>query len=178
LITLIQGAKANSLERIARSVAHVDGDAAECGVYQGGSLNLISYALPEKIVYGFDTFTGLPEESWSPDEVHQVGDFSDTSVLNVLSDVSHRPNVWLRVGVFPESAADLVHNKFAFVHIDFDFYLSTLDAINWFVPRMSKGGVMLFDDYRWPRCPGVQKAIMETGLLVHKTVDYQAIARF
>ena len=34
----------------------------EFGVYKGGSINFISSILPDEIIYGFDSFEGLPED--------------------------------------------------------------------------------------------------------------------
>jgi hypothetical protein len=170
--------KRTSLLYLAQEITGVVGDAAECGVFQGGCLRAIAEALPYKRVYGFDTFCGLPQEAWTPDELHNVGDFSDSSLELVQKHVADLANVWLRPGLFPESAVGLEDSRFAFVYIDFDFYLSTLAAIEWFRFRMSPGGVMVLDDYNWPHCPGVRRAIEEHGLVVYEPIRYQAVARF
>ena len=111
---------------------------------------------------------------WSAGEVHQPGDFADTSFKAVSAYVAQCPNVRLVRGEFPASADDAMDN-FAFVHLDFDFYESTRAALEWLIPRMSPGGVILFDDYEWHRCPGVKRAINECALVVEKTVPYQAV---
>jgi hypothetical protein len=170
--------KRQSLVHLAREVSDVIGDGAECGVFQGGCLRAIAEVLPYKRVYGFDTFCGLPQEAWSAGELHNVGDFSNSSLDLVQEYVGDLANVWLRPGLFPESAAGLENSRFAFVYVDFDFYLSTLAAIEWFRVRMSAGGVMVFDDYNWPYCPGVKRAIEEYGLVVHEPIPYQAVVRF
>lgn len=56
---------------LAEMVANVPGNALEVGVYQGGSLSVIAKAMPHKTVYGFDTFSGLPVEKSSKEEIHQ-----------------------------------------------------------------------------------------------------------
>ena len=112
---------------------------------------------------------------WSAGEIHQPGDFADTSFEAVSAYVAQCPNVGLVQGEFPASARGLECARFAFVHLDFDFYESTRAALDWLIPRMSPGGVIVFDDYEWHRCPGVKRAIDECALVVERTVPYQAV---
>jgi hypothetical protein len=156
-----------------KSVLGVRGAVAECGVYCGSTLHAMALAAPDKAVYGFDTFEGLPAEMHSDNEPHKVGDFADTSIDAVAADMP--PNVTLMQGVFPASAAALDNTKFAFVHLDFDFYESTRAALEWLLPRMSDGGKIVFDDYEWDHCPGVKRAIDEFGLSVKRTVPFQVV---
>lgn len=157
-----------------KKVDHVPGVAAECGVYCGSTLRMLAKAAPSRKFFGFDTFKGLPAAMWSEGEPHAVGDFADTSFEAVQQYMTICPNVQLVQGEFPASA-DSAMDNFAFVHLDFDFYESTRAALEWLLPRMSPGGVILFDDYEWHRCPGVKRAIDEMGLVVERTVSYQAV---
>jgi O-methyltransferase len=136
---------------------------------------MLAKAAPERSVYGFDTFEGLPAVMWSEGEPHAVGDFADTSFEAVRAALADCPNVALVQGLFPISAVGLFPNKFAFVHLDFDFYESTRRALDWLIPRMSPGGVIVFDDYEWHRCPGVKRAIDEFGLAVERSATHQAV---
>ena len=86
-------------------------------------------------------------------------------------------NVILKRGLFPETTAGLEARRFAFVYVDFDYYISTRDAIALFAPRINPGGVMVFDDYEWPQCPGVAEAIEQIGLEVEVPVPYLAVAK-
>lgn len=156
-----------------RSVLGIRGAVAECGVYCGSTLHAMANAATDKAVYGFDTFEGLPAEMRNDDEPHKVGDFADTSLASVAASMP--ANVKLVQGVFPASAAELGNTKFAFVHLDFDFYESTRAALEWLLPRMSEGGKIVFDDYEWDHCPGVKRAIDDFGLSVKRTVPYQVV---
>jgi predicted O-methyltransferase YrrM len=171
------GEKITALVSLASSVQSIDGDVAECGVFQGGSLRLLATALPNKRVIGFDTFAGLPAEAWTDGEPHAIGDFSQSSLNLVRENTADLPNVELVAGVFPGSARQHNDASFAFVYLDFDYYLSTRNAIAWFLPRMSSGGIIVFDDVGWRRCPGVQRAIDEAGLSVESSAPYQAYYR-
>jgi len=167
--------KTHELIRLARGLEGVPGDAAECGVYQGGNLYYLATQVPQRRWYGFDTFKGLPADSWQAGEPHNIGDFSDTDWSETWFQFSNQRNVKLLRGVFPYSAQVLESHRFAFVYIDFDFYKSTADAIDWFLPRMNKGGIMAFDDYEWPQCPGIKRALDERKMVVHIPVPYLAV---
>lgn len=163
--------KLAALRGLMERAADVPGSVAECGVYKGGTLPELMYAFPGRAVYGFDTFEGLPASAWLPTEIHAAGDFRDVPALHDIA--SALAGSILVAGVFPQSAAGIA-DRFAFVHIDFDFEVSTADAIEWFKPRMSPGGVIVFDDYRWQHCPGVERAILAAGLDVEVSAEYQA----
>jgi hypothetical protein len=42
-----------------------------------------------------------------------------------------------------------------------DYYQSTQAGIEIFWPRLVSGGVMVFDDFGWQACPGVERAANE-----------------
>ena len=141
---------------------------AEVGVYKGGSLKFLAERFPLSLIVGFDTFEGLPKEQWSELEIHSPGEFNDTSIEAVKSFVN-APNVKLVKGLFPDSANEYSNVRFDFVHVDTDFYQSVKACIEWFWPRLNTDGIMVFDDFKWPNCPGVKKALDESGLKYQPT---------
>lgn len=159
--TLIQGFKLDNL--LAELASAPAGDVVELGVYMGGALQSMALVEPFRQMYGFDTFEGMPAEMWRDGEPHGIGDFRDTSFETVKASMPS--NVTLVRGVFPESAAG-INPKIALAHIDFDWYESTKAAIEWVLPKMVPGGVIVFDDWEWENCPGVKQAIDEAGLTV------------
>lgn len=174
MLCLIKGPKLDRLlAELRRAPA---GIVVEMGVYFGGSLAAMAKAAPDRQLVGFDTFTGLPKEAWSKGEPHGIGDFGDTSLEGVQKALDGLDNVSLRPGLFPASA-DGLDDPIALAHLDFDFYQSTKDAIEWLLPRLTAGGVIVFDDYDWENCPGVRKAIEEAGLIVENVGHNQAIYR-
>lgn len=44
---------------------------AEVGVYKGGSLKQLAICFPERKIFGFDSFEGLPAEQWSEIDLHK-----------------------------------------------------------------------------------------------------------
>lgn len=159
--TLIEGFKLNSLlSELANAPA---GSVVELGVYMGGALEAMAKAAPHRIMYGFDTFEGMPAALWREGEPHGVGDFGDTSFEQVKAKMPE--NVTLVRGMFPDSAVG-ISPAIALAHVDFDWYESTKPAIEWLLPKMVAGGVIVFDDWEWKHCPGVKQAIEEAGLNV------------
>ncbi len=142
-----------------KKTVDVSGAMAELGVYKGGTAKLMADVVPDKPLYLFDTFGGMPQVKAI--DIHKAGDFADTSVEEVSGLLGTRTNAIFRKGFFPETAKGLEDERFSFVHIDGDLYQSTLDSLVFFYPRMPKGGVMILDDYEWPDCPGVKQAMDE-----------------
>lgn len=138
------------------------GDLAEFGVYRGGTARLISTLKCDKSLHLFDTFTGLPEVRADVDR-HKSSDFDDTSLPAVKRYLSGFDRVYFHPGFFPDSARELAATptRFSFVHLDVDIYESTKAGLQFFYPRMVKGGAILSHDYRNAGCPGVKKAYDE-----------------
>jgi O-methyltransferase len=127
-----------------------DGDLAEVGVYQGGITKYLATTFPDRTVHAYDTFAGLP---WDNIGKHKAGDFCcDLETVKAYVDCK---NVEYHVGIFPETALDKVY---AFAHIDTDDYISTLKGLDFFYKHMTKGAVIIVDDYDWGHCPGVTQA--------------------
>jgi O-methyltransferase len=70
--------------------------------------------------------------------------------------------VQLLQGIFPDATGPgIADRRFRLCHIDVDVYQSALDVFEWAWPRLSKGGVVVFDDYGFPACPGVTRFVDE-----------------
>ncbi|MGH9534128.1 MAG: TylF/MycF/NovP-related O-methyltransferase [Terriglobales bacterium] len=147
------------LYALAQQSAAVPGAFAEVGVYRGGTARLIALTRPDRAVYLFDTFSGMPAVDPRRD-LHSKGDFSDTSLDAVRRFVS-AGNAVFRPGFFPNSAEGLESERFAFVHIDCDIYRSVRACCEWFYPRLSADGALVFDDYGQSSCPGARFAVDE-----------------
>jgi O-methyltransferase len=177
--TLITQDRLNVLAMVAKS-APEEGLFAELGVYKGGSLKFVAEKHPERLCLGFDTFSGLPKSHWSDKEIHQPGEFGDTSLEEVEKHIG-LDNVKLVKGVFPRSAAEFEKEKFALVHCDFDFEKGIKACLDFFWPKLVSGGAIVFDDYGWPNCPGVKKIVdafaAENKLEVESGAAFQAILR-
>ncbi len=160
---LLTPKKLSTLLQLAESVRNLAGCIVELGVYQGGALKALAGDNPGKSCYGFDTFAGMPKESWREIDFHKPGEFGNTTLATVQAAMP--ANVELIAGLFPQSA-EAFDKRISFAHVDMDLEKSTADAIDWLRPRMVSGGVVVFDDYHWQNCPGVAKAIEAADLPV------------
>ena len=64
-------------------------------------------------------------------------------------------------GWIPSRFKEVEKLSFSFVHLDVDLYQPTLDSMKFFFPRLSKGGVIVCDDYGMTQFPGAKKAVDE-----------------
>lgn len=131
----------NVLE-VAFEAAKMDGFVCELGVYRGESLNKIAQHYNGEVVYGFDTFSGLPE-SWRDGFSEGVFDVSD----EVLS---FEKNCQLYKGLFSETLPvflDDVEGGAKLIHVDCDLYSSSVCALRLLAPRIRPGTVIVFDEY-------------------------------
>jgi hypothetical protein len=137
------------------------GAIAELGVYKGAAAKLISEFKADLPLYLFDTFEGMPEVNNAVD-LHNKGDFSDITMENVQDYLGGYSNVHFHKGFFPDTTQNLPRDmEFCFVHLDADIYESTLSGLNFFYPRLKKGGVIISHDYNAISCPGVRQAFNE-----------------
>jgi O-methyltransferase len=159
--TLVDYPRLNKIRELVKQTEHLPGIIAEVGVYKGGTAYLIC-SLTNKDVLLFDTFEGMPEVDGTKD-LHLKGDFSDTSQLAVKSLLGGFSNACIYKGIFPEDTAQYLEKDdvFSFVHLDCDIYTSVKESLEFFYPRMVPGGVIVFDDYGEPNCPGAKLAVDE-----------------
>jgi len=155
--TLVDVERLNRVSNLATSVCKLPGVNAELGVYRGGSAQAIAEACPSKPLHLFDTFEGLPSDDTS-EGGHAKGEFV-ASFKEVMKTLQRYPFIEYHVGFFPDTTKGLEHLYFSFVHVDADIFQSTEAAIEFFLPRMVPGGIMVFDDYDWPPCPGVKELV-------------------
>jgi O-methyltransferase len=159
--TLISRTRAFMLYQMIQQALAVPGEIAEIGVYRGGTAWLLcKLAGPERLVYLFDTFEGMPAVDKKID-FHREGDFADTSLEAVREFLKEFSTARFHKGYFPGTAEPVKEKRFAFVHVDVDIYPSVLSCCEFFYPRMNRGGIMMFDDYGFITCPGAKKAVDE-----------------
>lgn len=139
---------------------NIHGNMAEVGVYKGDFAKLFNRYFPERKLYLFDTFEGFDAEK---NVVFDEGDltlFKDTSVELVLSKMATPENCIVRKGFFPETAKD-IDDEFCLVSLDADLYEPILDGLNYFYPRLVKGGYIFIHDFGSYHYKGVKTAVYE-----------------
>jgi len=150
--TLVSEDRCFTIHMFSKHCRHLEGDFAECGVYKGGTAYLISLILKDnsnhqKTLHLFDTFSGMPKSANEDKSHHKEGDYQDTSVEAVKDFLSDYSFVEFHPGLIPDTFESVTNKKFAFVHIDVDIYQSIKDCCEFFYERMTKGGIMIIDDY-------------------------------
>ncbi|MFX0071599.1 MAG: TylF/MycF/NovP-related O-methyltransferase [Candidatus Hermodarchaeota archaeon] len=139
----------------------IKGSFAELGVYKGETSQIIHLLAPERKLYLFDTFEGFPSEYLEiKDDSNR---YKDTSIDLIKKTIGNMKNIIIKKGIFPETAYGLENEIFSFVHLDMDLYISTKEGLEFFYPRISKGGYLVIHDYNNPNESnmGVLKAVNE-----------------
>jgi O-methyltransferase len=142
----------SSLELVANEINEkvIDGSVAEVGVYQGGFAQFINLLFPDRTFYLFDTFEGFNEKDIEIDAncKYSLGnqDWSNTSVDMVLKKMRNANKCIVKKGCFPETVKD-IEDKFVFVSVDCDLYAPIYAALEYFYPRLVKGGYIFVHDY-------------------------------
>jgi len=165
------------------------GSILECGVHHGGGLlawakmsaALEPYAYNRRI-FGFDTFEGFPAISGQDSTTKmknddmKVGGF-DTKfdIYAELQEIIKEYNdnrflnqfekVFLVKGdatkTIPQFIEDNPYLVISLLFLDFDLYEPTKVALEYFLPRMGKGSILVFDEINNPWWPGETQALME-----------------
>lgn len=118
----------------------VPGMFLEFGVFSGRSIRNIAETNPGTTVYGFDGFTGLPED-WG--SLFPKGEFA----CEIPADLPK--NVELVVGLFNDTLPgflDAHQGDVSFVHIDCDLYSSAKYVLEQLAGRFVDGTILAFDE--------------------------------
>lgn len=158
---------------LARQAVHLEGDFVEMGVHLGTGSHLFGFALDRygkghQQLWSIDSFEGLSE----PDErdvnlqngehfwrKHSLNNVSVDYVRSMLGQ--HTCKIHVVQGWIPDVFQHVSTTKVALAHIDVDIFQPTFDALAFLYTKMVPGGMILFDDYGFPMCPGARKAIDE-----------------
>lgn len=165
----------------------VPGDIAEIGVFRGLGLmtwaNLLeAYAIGNrtKTVWGFDNWSGFGD--FSPEDGAERPEASKTK--GGFSPAAHREEVLDAIAIFDadrfipwKARVKLVDGpieqtakkflvdepgvRFSLLHFDCDLYAPTKAGLEAFWPRLSSGGICMFDEYGIPDWPGETRAVDE-----------------
>lgn len=153
----------------------VPGARVECGAYRGATALLLCHAWRSRNprfggegLYLLDSFTGTSastERDFIP--VRRGGSVraepffpaghSDVTPEMVRGFFAEFPQVQICGGWVPDVFRQIDQQQFAFVHVDLTLYEATLAALEFFYPRLARGGVILCDGSIF--CPGVAQAV-------------------
>jgi O-methyltransferase len=144
---------------------HLQGDVAECGVFQGATIVPVTYMLhrynDNRMIYGFDSFEGFGSAADLEREKDTSGHidletkmFKKTSLGLIKNKLkltnTNTQNLRLIKGFFENTLGEFNSHSYSFVHLDCDLASSYQTCLEFFYPRMESGGYILFDEYLDP----------------------------
>jgi Methyltransferase domain len=134
------------------------------------------YVRSRKIV-AFDTFAGFPSVDEDRDgSVFKPGDLRSPEgyevyldhllgALELQSPIAHLKKYELVKGDINVTLDQYLNANpetiVAFAYIDVDLYAPTKKCLEGILPRMTKGGIIAFDEVNYPDCPGETLAFLE-----------------
>jgi len=141
----------------------VPGAIVECGVWRGGSMMAVALTL-EKLqdrsrdLLLFDTFEGMSPPGSNDvdlrgthaDLAAPTGSFSASAeqvAANLASTGYPMQRVHLIKGKVEDTIPSRAADEIALLRLDTDWYESTMHELRHLYPRLSRGGVLIVDDY-------------------------------
>ena len=127
----------------------LDGDYVELGCHKGTTAKYVSERIDFKSLgkkyYLYDLF------SWNEgdEHSHMPGHDNPNMYEDVVTRFSDQPWVSIIRGSVPESFDQGFPDKIAFAHIDMNHPKPESGALREVLPRLSDGGLIVFDDYGW-----------------------------
>jgi O-methyltransferase len=123
-------------------------DYIEFGVSEGLSFKWWAEHIKENNArfYGFDTFTGLPED-WGN---FKKGDMATNNKPPEMNDTRCRFYEGLFQQTLPEFLKSYTPGRRKVIHMDADLYSSTLFTLTSVSPFLQKGDIILFDEFNVP----------------------------
>jgi len=146
----------HTLTWAAKNALRVEGDFVECGVFKGFCSEVILKYLDFQDIprqaYLYDTFQGLSEKT-STEQERRTSDYKKFDLEAIYKGVCEKfskyKNVNIVRGVVPDSFAQAVPEKIAFMHIDMNSVQAEMLALEHLFDRVTPGGIIVFDDFGW-----------------------------
>lgn len=171
--------------RLCRESLDCPGDVVEFGCYKGDTslllAELLREAAPDKKLWIYDSFEGLPEKT-TQDESAAGENFTGGALAVTKREVKLRflranlPVPIIKKAWFKDLADTDVPEKICFAFLDGDFYESIRDSLKLVLPKMIKNGIILVHDYNNPELPGVTKAVDEFLALLTNECQFANIS--
>jgi hypothetical protein len=125
----------------------LEGDFVECGVYQGSGIKTVMDYLGgtrfPKTFWGYDTF------DYNPVPGHHFAGQEEGFFEKIQERFSFYSQVRLIRGFLPDSFADGMPDKIAYLHIDLNNVEGEIAVLEALFDRVVSGGMVILDDYEW-----------------------------
>ncbi len=172
----------------------------EFGVSQGSSLITLSrFIKPKTNIFGVDSFGEYAEDikklSTSADDKNYLGkeiafnkntrfqnfsvDLLEKKIKNIENFDKNKKKLKMILGHFPSKISDedlqiIKNKKYSFCYMDFDLKISTLNALQFILPRLLEGAIVIIDDYNFINQEGCKLAVTEYGLDIKSCFQTQS----
>ena len=151
----------------------IEGDFVECGVWKGGSCMLMSKELIEqndlnRKIWLYDTFDGMTQPTDA--DIEAETGIKGKALLSNVEKTTEKLNMWAYSpieevrknmketnypvdnikyikGKVEDTLKSNIPNKIALLRLDTDWYESTKIELEVLYPLITKGGVLIIDDY-------------------------------
>ena len=143
----------------------------ECGVNDGVTAFVALNELHNKLGTNFkmdlyDSWEAMKAELLVGDEIDfNVGAYDDSSIEIPKSNLkSFENNIVYHKGFIPDTLFEKSPKQpesISYLSIDLNSSQPTLSALNFFVPKLVKGGIIIFDDYGLEHYPDTKNVIDE-----------------
>ncbi len=139
----------------------------ECGVCDGmGAFFAISALRENKLNFRcflYDAWEGMRGDFLTESEKSAIGEYSYLEVEKTQENlIEFKSNTVFNKGHIPDSFEKSSNpDSLVWLHIDLNSSLATKYALEYFFEKISKGGVVLFDDYAWPHYFDTKKVVDE-----------------
>lgn len=166
-----------------RYIVHnkIPGDIVECGVWRGGSMMLVAYALKHfgdasRQLWLYDTYSGMTEPEdvdvdfdgvslkavWATRKAGEKMGFGgsvEDVQANMLKTSYPKHLMQFIAGDVLETIPAQAPSRISLLRLDTDWYKSTLHELRHLYDRVAPYGVIIIDDYGW--CRGAREATDE-----------------
>lgn len=164
------------LFQLITKVQKIKGDIVEFGVWNGNNLltikKIIDFLKLNKTLYGYDHFQGLknPNKKDKHFLKKDIGTYAgDKKFINYIIKFFNLKNI----KIIDEDIMNLEKKlknfkKLSLIYIDCDLYEPTLKILKLLTPKLSKNGIVVFDEGKGKKWIGEKKALNEFLLLNKK----------
>jgi O-methyltransferase len=182
----------------AKRLKNLPGVYVECGVAAGAQIIAMAYGAPNKTIYAFDSFEGIPrpsnrddqmpgikmlskeEQSKLPNPGEQVLETTGATSVSQDDFMSHLINSGIDInnikvvpGWFEETVPKFLDVNIALLRLDGDLYNSTYVCLKHLFPKVVEGGFVIIDDWQLPGC---RDACIDYFSSINYTPKYQYIS--
>lgn len=142
-----------------------DLDMVECGVCDGATaffaLRELKGLNSHAKMHLYDAWMPVLKDSLMDSETDALGKYSNISLERTKKNLSEFDNIVFHPGYIPESLSipPSAPEKISYLSIDLNSATPTIAVLEYFFPRLQRGGIVLFDDYGWAGYAPTRKAI-------------------